>query len=81
MIVDLSDWETTREELGKLPALHGVVNNAGSPAPGVQALEVGKEALIDTFGVSLMAPINVIQVTAKRMIEAGIHGSIVNVSR
>ena len=81
VIADLSDWENTKEELKKLPSLHGVVNNADSPVDGVPAIEVGKEALLATFSVSLMAPINVIQVTAAKMIEDGIHGSIVNVSR
>ena len=28
VIANLSDWDATREELSKLPALYGVVNNA-----------------------------------------------------
>ena len=81
VIADLSDWDTTREELSKLPALHGVVNNAASRPSFLGALEVGKEKLMDLADVRILAPINVIQVTAKKMIEAGIKGSIVNVSR
>ena len=81
VITDLSNWEKAREELKKLPSLHGVVNMADHPADGAKALEVEKEVLMSTFDVALMAPINVIQVTATKMIEDGIHGSIVNVSR
>lgn len=80
VIVDLSDWETTREELKKLPALHGVVNNAGYMPSFLGVLDVGKEFLTEAVNVTTLAPINVIQVTAKKMTEAGIHGSIVNVS-
>ena len=28
VLADLNDWETTRQELNKLPPFHGVVNNA-----------------------------------------------------
>ena len=80
VIADLSDWESTREELRKLPSLHGVVNMADYIAPVTTALEVGKEALHSSFDVSVMAAINVIQITASKMIEDGINGSIVNVS-
>ena len=81
IIVDLSDWEIAREEIKKLPALHGVVNNAAGPIPSLDAIDFTKEQLNSTLDITLLAPINVIQVTAKKMIEAGIHGSIVNISR
>ena len=81
VIVDLSDWEATREELIKLPVLHGVVNNASSVPLLQRALDVGVETLREAVNVTTLAPINVIQVTAKKMIENAIHGSIVNVSR
>ena len=81
VIADLSDWEATRQELSKLPPLHGVVNNAGADPSWLRALDVGKEKLAEAVNVTTLAPINVIQVTAKKMIEAEIHGSIVNVSR
>ena len=82
VIVDLSDCEATREELEKLPAMHGVVNNAASSVFSLfaDALDVTKEKLISTVDVTLLAPINVIKVTAKKMIETGIQGSFVNVS-
>ena len=81
VLADLSDWETTRQELSKLPALNGVVNNAGAIPSYLSALDVGKEKLTEAVNVTTLAPINVIQVTAKKMIEAEIQGSIVNVSR
>ena len=81
VLADLSDWEATRQELSKLPPLHGVVNNAAAFPPFLGALDVGKDTLTEAVNVTTLAPINVIQVTAKKMIEAGIQGSIVNVSR
>ena len=81
VIADLNDWEATRQELSKLPALHGVVNNAGAEPSFLGALDVKKEKLTEAVNVTTLAPINVIQVTAKKMIEDKIHGSIVNVSR
>ena len=81
VIADLSDWEATKEKLEKLPALDCVVYNAAANTfPFTSSLEITKETLAATIDVSLLAPINVIQVTAKKMIEAGIHGSIVNVT-
>ena len=81
VLADLSDWEASKQELSKLPALHGVVNNAGAYPSFLSALDVGKEKLTEGVNVTTLAPINVIQVTAKKMIEAKIQGSIVNVSR
>ena len=81
VVADLNDWEATRQELSKLPSLHGVVNNAGAEPSFLGALGVGKEKLTEAVNVTTLAPINVIQITAKKMIEDRIHGSIVNVSR
>ena len=81
IVVDLSDWEATRKVLEKLPAFDGVVNNASSHIVTSEALDMSKDVLTDTFCVTLLAPINVIQVTAKAMIETGINGAIVNISR
>ena len=60
-----------------------MVNNASADPSFLDALDVGKVKLhvIETFNVNTLGPINVIQVTAKKMITARIHGSIVNVSR
>ena len=81
IIVDLKDWDRTREELDKLEALDGVVNNAAELETFVAALDVKEETLQNAMNVNVMAPINVIQTTAKKMITAGKHGSIVNISR
>ena len=81
IIVDLKDCDRTREELDKLEALDGVVNNAAELETFVAALDVKEETLQNAMNVNVMAPINVIQTTAKKMITAGKHGSIVNVSR
>ena len=83
IIVDLADWEATRATLEKLEPLDGVINNAFNNAQGYYeaAVEMPQNRLNTSLSVNLMAPINVIQVTAKRMIEAGKHGSIINVSR
>ena len=83
IVVDLRDWESTRQELDKLEALDGVVNNAGIVigTPETGALGAKRETIQEVLSVNTMAPINVIQVTARKMIAAGKHGSIVNVSR
>ena len=80
VIVDLHDWEATRREMEALEALDGVVNNAAAERTKSNALDCAKESIEKDIAVNLMAPINVIQVTAKKMIEAGKQGSIVNVS-
>ena len=81
IVVDLKDWDKTREELDKVEALDGVVNNAVEPQTFAAALDVKEEILQYAMNVNVMAPVNVIQVTAKKMVAAGKHGSIVNVSR
>ena len=79
--VDLSDWEATRKVVDKIDVLHGVVNNAAYTDEFIDSIDMSKERLDYGISVNLMAPINIIQLTAKKMIEAGIHGSIVNISR
>ena len=82
IVADLNDWDVTRKLLDKLEAMDGVVNNAANLVPSYQdALGCPKELLDYTLSVNLMAPINVIQSTGKKMIAAGRGGSIVNISR
>ena len=81
IVVDLKDWDRTKEELDKVEALDGVVNNAAELETWVAALDVKEDILKNAMNVNVMAPINVIQATAKKMIAAGKRGSIVNVSR
>ena len=81
IVVDLKDWDRTKEKLDKVEALDGVVNNAAELETWVAALDVKEDILKNAMNVNVMAPINVIQATAKKMIAAGKRGSIVNVSR
>ena len=83
MVVDLNDWEATRQELDKLDVLDGVVNNAAAIifTSELGGLGAKRESFEEALRVNTLAPINVIQSTARKMIEAGKHGSIVNVSR
>ena len=80
IIVDLKDWDASMVELEKLHAMDGVIN-AQFVEANAGALEAGKDPLEEILKINLMAPINVIQVTAKEMIEASKHGSVVNFSR
>lgn len=80
--VDLNDWKATKEAVDKLGPLDGVVNNAAAIVTDfADSLDIAKERLDRAISVNLLAPINIIQITAKKMKEAGVHGSIVNVSR
>ena len=83
IVVDLNDWEATRQELDKLDVLDGVVNNAAAIifTSELGGLGAKRETFEEALRVNTLAPINVIQSTARKMIEAGKHGSIVNVSR
>ena len=81
IIADLADWKATRAALEELEPLDGVVNNAARADGRFDSLTMPKDRLSRTLNVNVMAPINVIQIPAKKMIETGKHGSIVNVSR
>lgn len=77
--VDLSDWDQTRETVTKIGHVDFLVNNAGV---GLVAkfLELTKEDLEMSMNVNFNAVFNVSQVVAKRMVEKGEGGSIVNIS-
>lgn len=81
ILVDLRDWDKTRAELEKLEVMDGVVNNAARSPPEQSSLDLPKDQIEHTLSVNLLAAINVIQVTGKKMVEAKKKGSIVNVSR
>ena len=85
IVQDLGDWKGTRAVLNELEVMDCVVNNAAlHHVQGVQyvdSFDVSEAMLDEAFRVNLMAPINVIQATSKKMISAGKHGTIVNVSR
>ena len=71
IILNLRDWDATKQALDRIEALDGVVNNAAKVTTSTRALEADKETLDKMLCVNVMAPVNVIQVTAKKMIEAG----------
>ena len=80
IVADLSDWDKTRELVDELEVLDGVVNNAAT-ATRNNALDSSKEELEKCFHVNVLAAINIIQSTGKKMAATGQGGSIVNVSR
>ena len=81
VLANLGNWDETRAAVEKLEAMDGVVNNAGVSYPWESSLDVSKELLDKTLNINLMAAINIIQVTGKKMVAAGKGGSIVNISR
>ena len=81
IVADLSNWDETKEVVEKLDVMHGVVNNAATSNPWTPALEVPRNMIERTLNVNLLAAINVIQITGKKMVDAGVHGSVVNISR
>ena len=83
VVADLNSWEETRAAVDKLDVMDGVVNNAVY-LPDVLMTESrmeSKEVLNQAVKVNLLAPINIIQSTASKMIDERIKGSIVNYSR
>ena len=84
LIANLNNWEQTREVVNSLDAMDGVVNNAVYYCEEnlfKESLYNTKEMLDEAVRVNLLAPINIIQVTARKMIDVRKHGSIVNISR
>ena len=81
VVADLSSWEETKAVVSELDVMHGVVNNAATSNPWTPALDVPRDMIERTLSVNLLAAINIMQITGKKMVEAGVHGSIVNVSR
>ncbi|XP_052777292.1 L-xylulose reductase-like [Mya arenaria] len=79
--LDLTALEKVREILKDVDTLDGVVNNvARIPPKTYPALEFPVEELDSTIDLNIKGTINVIQIAAKKMIEANRPGSIVNVS-
>ncbi|XP_053407544.1 L-xylulose reductase-like [Mercenaria mercenaria] len=77
---DLCNWDDTRVIIEKLEALDGLVNNAGIGGHDYTALECPRDYLCKLLDNNLLSAINCSQVVAKKMIEAKVKGSIVNVS-
>ncbi|CAG7819459.1 unnamed protein product [Allacma fusca] len=79
VLVDLTNWEETKAALENIEAVDHVVNNAGV-AVSKPLLETTGDDFDWIFGVNVKALLNVTQVMVKKMIAAGIQGSVINVS-
>jgi len=76
---DLGDWSQTEREIKKLHTLHCLVNNAGVDSASTFS-SLRPEELDWMMSVNVKGPLNVSQIVSSKMIEAGIKGSIVNIS-
>ena len=84
IVADVSDWDRTREILGKLDVFDGVVNNAAlvpQTAGFAPAVDCPRKLFESALNTNTMASINVIQTAGQKMIQRGKGGSIVNISR
>lgn len=78
-VTDLADIETAIESAAEFGGVSVLVNNAGVINPG-SFLEVTPEQYSHTMGVNTRAAFFASQFAAERMIEAGIDGTIINIS-
>lgn len=76
---DLEDWNATRTAVENAGPIDLLVNNAAM-AKLSPFLDVQPEEIDQSFNVNLKSVINVSQIVAKSMINAGKGGSIVNIS-
>jgi len=77
---DLSKWDETRAKLEQIEPLDGLVNNAAVFNVLQSPLEHTEDQLECYMRNNLFSAINCTQAVAKKMIEAGKGGSIVNIS-
>uniref|UniRef100_A0A8C5Q867 Dicarbonyl and L-xylulose reductase n=1 Tax=Leptobrachium leishanense TaxID=445787 RepID=A0A8C5Q867_9ANUR len=77
--VDLGDWSATEAALHTTGPVDLLVNNA-AVALLQPFLEVTEEAFDRSFAVNVKSALLVSQIVARRMIERGVPGAIVNVS-
>ncbi|KAJ0177186.1 hypothetical protein K1T71_007195 [Dendrolimus kikuchii] len=77
--LDLRDWEKTRAAIDSLGVFDGLINNAGI-AIIESFLDCTPDSFDEIMSVNVRAILNVSQVVAKKMVEKGIKGSIVNIS-
>ena len=79
LVLDVNDVDAVRAALAARPADHILVNNAGANRPK-PFTEVTTEDYDAVMGLNLRAAFFVAQAAARRMIEAGLKGSIVHMS-
>ncbi|CAL8127403.1 unnamed protein product [Orchesella dallaii] len=77
--VDLANWQATRDAVEGLGEIDYLINNAGI-VHVEPILNCSKEHFDEQFNVNVKAAVNVSQVVAKKMIEKGNGGCIINVS-
>jgi NAD(P)-dependent dehydrogenase (short-subunit alcohol dehydrogenase family) len=79
LVCDITDTAAMRKALEALPPFHVLVNNAGIniPEPFTKTSEANYDAI---FNLNLRATFFISQTVANKMIDAGIRGSIVNMS-
>jgi L-xylulose reductase len=77
--VNLLDWEATKKAVATIDHIDHLVNNAGVNRRE-SFLDVSQENLDFIFGVNFKAIVNVSQIVAKKMIQKGSGGTIVNIA-
>jgi len=79
LVLDVADVAATRDAIGAEAPFDVLINNAGTnrPAPFLDVTIEDYDAIVD---LNLRAAFFVAQGVARRMVEAGLEGSIVNVS-
>jgi NAD(P)-dependent dehydrogenase (short-subunit alcohol dehydrogenase family) len=79
LALDVTDIDAVRAALAARPAFHILVNNAGTNRPG-PFVDTKVEDFDYVFNINVRAAYFVAQAVARRLLEAGEGGSIVNVS-
>ena len=79
LVLDVTDVEAVQRTIAAAAPFHVLVNNAGTnrPAPFLEVALEDYDAIMD---LNVRAAFFVAQAAARRMVEAGVRGSIVNVS-
>ncbi|MFD0667171.1 SDR family NAD(P)-dependent oxidoreductase [Ramlibacter sp. MAHUQ-53] len=77
--LDVTDSEAVAAALAERPAFHILVNNAGMNRPKLLA-DTTDEDIDAIFDLNVKATFYVTRAVARRMVEAGEQGSIINVS-
>lgn len=77
---DLANWDETVKVIEKLDTLDGLVNCAAVPGNRQNIMSVPKQELLEVQSINVEAPINLMQIVGKKMVESGKGGSIVNIS-
>ena len=78
--LDLANWDETVKVIEKLDNLDGLVNCAGVSGKRQSIMGVSKQDFLEVQEINLTAPINLMQIVGKKMLESGKCGAIVNIS-